>query len=194
MVDDASTAANIAKPGSFIKRRDADRAVALYQRKQLELAAKTEVFKALDYIEKSNIPRDDHCLENWLNINNSRSLTEGNGARVDFHAPLIFDMIFIQDDLLKRAEEVEIPFWKDGTTYKMTVSTLAPVMESHQFRFDVDPNLVQKFIQDLLELEVGGVRARASYQIKWGSSSSAAENYLWTILSYKVNYEFNIDC
>ena len=168
-------------------RRDAERAVALYQRKQIELASKLEVFSALDHIDKSMIPRDSQSLDVWLNINNSRSLVEGNGARVDFHAPIIFDMILIQDDLLRVEEECEIPFWKDGTTYKMLVSTIAPTLGRNQFRFNWNPETIAKFKQDLLELQVDGVRARAKYVVAWKSASPIAENYLWSLLEYKVN-------
>ena len=128
-------------------------------------------------------------LEEWLNIHNSRALIPGNGASVDYHSPLIFDMILIQDELLQVTEEVKIPFWKSDKDYTMTVSVLANELEIGQDRFNISKSEVERFIKDLLELQVDGKRARAKYQVTWTTASPIAKSYLWTLLNYKVNYD-----
>ena len=73
------------------------RAKWLYQRAQLQLAKKLEVFHSIDYIESAFVPQDETQIQEWFNDCNSRSAIPDNGARLDFDAPIKINMFLVQD-------------------------------------------------------------------------------------------------
>lgn len=55
-----------------------------------------------------------------------------------------------------------------------------------EWRFGIDKGQIDKFIENLMDVEVEGRKFRTKYQIKMASGPPQAENFLWTILGNKV--------
>ena len=79
------------------RQQHTKRAKWLYQRAQLQLAKKLEVFHSIDYIDSAFVPQDETQVQEWFNDCNSRSVIPDNGARLDFGAPIKINLFLVQD-------------------------------------------------------------------------------------------------
>lgn len=69
--------------------------------------------------------------------------------------------------------------------------TVNTVVAHPSKRFGIDQQHIQRFMQQLKELEVQGRKFRTKYQIAMTSGAPQAENFLWTILGNKVSFSSN---
>ena len=76
-----------------------ERTCWLYSRATLELASKLPVFKYFDKIQPAMVPKDTTLVREWLNVQHASALKK-QGARVDWNAPLEFDVCIIPDTLM----------------------------------------------------------------------------------------------
>ena len=75
----------------------------------------------------------------------------------------------------------------NGVRFNHTVSINTTVVEPRK-RFGIEQDHLDKFIQEILKVEVEGRRFRTKYQILMKTGSPQAENFLWTILGNKVSF------
>ena len=77
----------------------------------------------------------------------------------------------------------------DGISFKQQVVINTHVQKAGK-RFGIEQDHINRFIQQLLDLEIEGRRFRTKYQIEMLSGAPQAENFLWTILGNKVCYKW----
>ena len=85
--------------------------------------------------------------------------------------------------------ECEIPISRsEELNLKLTcpVSTLI-CSPNDEDRFGVSTDQIEQFKRNMCRYEVEGRKVRNFYRIEWKTAHPLAENYLWTILSNKVN-------
>ena len=66
----------------------------------MEIAEKLPVFDYFDKIKPAMLPKDSTLVREWLNVQHQCSALRNDGARVDFKAPLEFDVCIIPDTLM----------------------------------------------------------------------------------------------
>ena len=76
-----------------------ERTIWLYNRAMLSAAEVLPVFKYFDSIQPAMVPKDSMLVREWLHVQHASALKR-KGARVDFSAPLEFDVCIIPDQLL----------------------------------------------------------------------------------------------
>lgn len=77
-----------------------ERVIWLYNRAMLSAAAETTIFKGyFDKINPAMVPKDSMLVREWLNVQHASAL-QRHGARVDFSAPLEFDVCIVSDELM----------------------------------------------------------------------------------------------
>ena len=77
--------------------------------------------------------------------------------------------------------------------FAMDVHVLAKNPCPPNYKFGVNQDDVRNFVQDLLALEVDGIKFRTKYVIHWGPASPLAENFLWSILTNRERKETTND-
>ena len=76
-----------------------ERTIWMYDRAMMKQAEKLPVFEYFDTITPAMVPKDSALVRNWLNLQHTSAL-KNQGARVDFSAPLEFDVCIISDTLM----------------------------------------------------------------------------------------------
>ena len=74
---------------------------------------------------------------------------------------------------------------KNGVCFNQEVSICTEVQQPAK-RFGISQDHIQKFKEDLMNVEIEGRKFRTKYQIPMVTGSPQAENFLWTILGNKV--------
>ena len=72
-----------------------------------------------------------------------------------------------------------------GVKFSQLVTITTDVTKQNA-RFGIEQSHIDRFIDKVKELEIGGRKFRTKYQITMTNGSPQAENFLWTILGNKV--------
>ena len=62
------------------------------------------------------------------------------------------------------------------------------VVAKPELRFGIEQQMIDRFINRLLSIEVEGRKFRTKYHISMTSGAPQAENFMWVILGNKVRY------
>ena len=76
-----------------------ERVTWMYDRAMLAQAENLPVFEYFDTITPATVPKDSMLVRAWLNLQHTSAFKK-HGARVDWCAPLEFDVCIITDTLM----------------------------------------------------------------------------------------------
>lgn len=76
-----------------------ERVIWLYNRAIMSAAQELPVFKHFDTILPAMVPKDSASVREWLHVQHASALKK-QGARVDFNAPIEFEVCIIPDQLM----------------------------------------------------------------------------------------------
>ena len=76
-----------------------ERVMWMYDRAKLAHAEKLPVFEYFDSIIPATVPKDTMSVRAWLNLQHTSAFKK-HGARVEWSAPLEFDVCIVSDTLM----------------------------------------------------------------------------------------------